>query len=117
MTRDVIVTCPPMLGQLDRFTDFAAEKGLTLHPANTTQVLSEDELCELIGLKLDAAQCRALSRQLNLDGDNLVRADEMVAALKKALSQSCVFGHILFRRRENTPRAHPTAASRPSTAS
>ncbi len=48
MTRDVIVTCPPMLGQLDRFTDFAAEKGLTLHPANTTQVLSEDELCELI---------------------------------------------------------------------
>ena len=48
MTRDVIVACPPMLGQLDRFTDFAAEKGLALHPANTTQVLSEDELCELI---------------------------------------------------------------------
>lgn len=43
--KDVLVTCPPMLGQFDRFTDFAAERGLKLHPAQVTQILSEDELC------------------------------------------------------------------------
>ena len=42
--KDVLVTCPPMLGQIDLFTDFAAERGLKLHPAKVTQILSEDEL-------------------------------------------------------------------------
>lgn len=44
--KDVLVTCPPMLGQIDLFYDYAAERGLKLHPAQVTQVLSEDELCE-----------------------------------------------------------------------
>jgi phosphoglycerate dehydrogenase-like enzyme len=48
MTKNVIVTCPPMLGQFDKFVDLAAEKGLTLHRAKTTQILSEEELCELL---------------------------------------------------------------------
>lgn len=46
--KDVVVTCPPMLGQLDRFMDLAASKGLRLHRAQVTQILSEDELCDLI---------------------------------------------------------------------
>ena len=46
--KDVIVTCPPMLGQFDRFVEPAEKLGLRLHRANVTQVLSEDELCELI---------------------------------------------------------------------
>lgn len=46
--KDILVTCPPMLGQLDRFVDFAADKGLRLHRAEVTQVLSEDELCALL---------------------------------------------------------------------
>lgn len=46
--KDVLVTCPPMLGQLDRFHDVAAEHGLKLHPAQTTQVLTEAELMALL---------------------------------------------------------------------
>src|SRR5690606_31124423 len=46
--KDVLVTCPPMLGQIGLFTDYAAERGLTLHPAQVTQTLSEDELKALL---------------------------------------------------------------------
>ena len=46
--KDVLVTCPPMLGQIDLFMDYAAERGLRLHPAKVTQVLSEDELQVLL---------------------------------------------------------------------
>lgn len=46
--KDVLVTCPPMLGQIDLFMELAAEQGLRLHPAKTTQVLSEDELKDLL---------------------------------------------------------------------
>lgn len=41
---DVLVTCPPMLGQIDRFTDYAAERGIRLVPAKVTQTLSVPEL-------------------------------------------------------------------------
>ena len=46
--KDVLVTCPPMLGQLHRFHDRAEKAGLKLHPAKTTQILSEDELMALL---------------------------------------------------------------------
>lgn len=46
--KDILVTCPPMLGQFDRFVDFAAERGLRLHRAQVTQTLSEDELCAVL---------------------------------------------------------------------
>jgi len=46
--KDVLITCPPMLGQIDLFTDYAAKRGLTLHPAKVTQILSEDELKSLL---------------------------------------------------------------------
>jgi D-3-phosphoglycerate dehydrogenase len=46
--KDVLVTCPPMLGQISRFVDYAAERGLRLHPAKVTQILSEDELKALL---------------------------------------------------------------------
>jgi len=46
--KDVLVTCPPMLGKLDLFMDYAAERGLKLHPAEVTQVLSEAELKTLL---------------------------------------------------------------------
>jgi phosphoglycerate dehydrogenase-like enzyme len=46
--KDVLVTCPPMLGQIGLFLDRAAERGLKLHPAKVTQILSEDELCDLL---------------------------------------------------------------------
>jgi D-3-phosphoglycerate dehydrogenase / 2-oxoglutarate reductase len=46
--KDVLVTCPPMLGQINLFMDYAAERGLKLHPAKVTQILSEAELKELL---------------------------------------------------------------------
>jgi len=46
--KDVLVTCPPMLGQIELLTGYGAEKGLTLHPAKVTQTLSEDELMRLL---------------------------------------------------------------------
>lgn len=44
----VLVTCPPMLGLIDEFLPYFEEKGLTGVPANVTQVMSEDELCEVL---------------------------------------------------------------------
>lgn len=44
----VLVTCPPMLGMIDEFIPFAAEKGLELVPAKVTQTLSEEELINLL---------------------------------------------------------------------
>ncbi|NPD15519.1 phosphoglycerate dehydrogenase [Xinfangfangia sp. D13-10-4-6] len=37
-----------MLGQIDLFMDYAAERGLKLHPAKVTQILSEEELKALL---------------------------------------------------------------------
>lgn len=45
---NVLVTCPPMLGQLNEFIAPAKALGLNLVPAQTTQVLSEDELINLL---------------------------------------------------------------------
>lgn len=44
----VLVTCPPMLGQFHKFVEPATEMGLELVPAQTTQVLSEEELIKLL---------------------------------------------------------------------
>ena len=46
--KDIVITCPPMLGQIGLFLDYAAERGLRLHPGKVTQVLSEDELKALV---------------------------------------------------------------------
>lgn len=46
--KNVLVTCPPMLGQIDLFMGYAAERNLKLHPAKVTQILSEDELKALL---------------------------------------------------------------------
>jgi len=46
--KDVLVTCPPMLGQIELFADYAAERGLKLHPAKVTQIMSEAELKDLL---------------------------------------------------------------------
>ncbi len=46
--KNVLVTCPPMLGQLGIFMDYAAQRGLKLHPAQVTQILTEAELKELL---------------------------------------------------------------------
>lgn len=46
--KDVLVTCPPMLGQLTCVLVYAAERGLKLHRANVTQTLTEDELRSLL---------------------------------------------------------------------
>ncbi|CUS47113.1 MAG: D-3-phosphoglycerate dehydrogenase [Idiomarinaceae bacterium HL-53] len=44
----VLVTCPPMLGMFEQFIEPAKELGLELVPAQTTQVLSEEELIKLL---------------------------------------------------------------------
>lgn len=44
----VLVTCPPMLGMIDNFHEYANSLGLRLHPAQTTQILQEEELIKLL---------------------------------------------------------------------
>lgn len=44
----ILVTCPPMLGLIDEFADAFAARGLAVEPAKTTQVLTEDELIDLL---------------------------------------------------------------------
>lgn len=46
----VLVTCPPMLGMFNEFVEPAKELGIELVAANTTQVLSEEELIKLLPL-------------------------------------------------------------------
>lgn len=44
----VLVTCPPMLGQIESFMDYARDLGLELVPARVTQTMSEGELVEML---------------------------------------------------------------------
>lgn len=44
----VVVTCPPMLGMIEDFRPAFEARGVELIAAKVVQVLSEDELCELI---------------------------------------------------------------------
>lgn len=46
--KKVLVTCPPMLGMFNEFVKPAKELGIELVAANTTQVMSEDELMTLL---------------------------------------------------------------------
>lgn len=46
--KDILVTCPPMLGQIDRFIEPAAALGLRLCPAKVTQILSVPELLQVV---------------------------------------------------------------------
>ncbi|WP_028672342.1 phosphoglycerate dehydrogenase [Saccharospirillum impatiens] len=46
--KKVLVTCPPMLGLIHEFMAPASKLGLELVPAKTTQVLSEEELIDLL---------------------------------------------------------------------
>lgn len=44
----ILVTCPPMLGLMDEFYSRFEEKGLTGVAANVTQIMSEEELMEVL---------------------------------------------------------------------
>lgn len=46
--KKILVTCPPMLGLFNEFVEPAKKLGLELVAANTTQILSEQELIELL---------------------------------------------------------------------
>ncbi len=49
MTRpNILVTCPPMLGLIDEFADAFDRNGLDFTPAKVTQILSEEELLDLV---------------------------------------------------------------------
>lgn len=45
---NILVTCPPMLGLIDEFADDFAKAGLDFTPAKVTQVLSVEELSDLL---------------------------------------------------------------------
>lgn len=45
---NVIVTCPPMIGLINEFMEYANSHQINLVPANVTQTLSESELINLI---------------------------------------------------------------------
>lgn len=44
----VLVTCPPMVGMIDAFLPAFERSGVEAVPAKVVQVLSEDELCEML---------------------------------------------------------------------
>jgi D-3-phosphoglycerate dehydrogenase len=46
--KKILVTCPPMLGMFEEFVKPAQEMGLELVAAQTTQVLTEEQLVELL---------------------------------------------------------------------
>ncbi len=44
----VLVTCPPMLGMIEEFRPLFESRGVEMTPAKVVQILSEDELCDLL---------------------------------------------------------------------
>ena len=44
----VLVTCPPMLGMIETFRPLFESRGVEVVPAKVVQVMTEDELCELL---------------------------------------------------------------------
>jgi D-3-phosphoglycerate dehydrogenase / 2-oxoglutarate reductase len=46
--KDILVTCPPMLGMIEEFYAPAEAHGLRLHPAKVTQTLSVQELVQTV---------------------------------------------------------------------
>ena len=44
----ILVTCPPMLGLIDEFSDTFAEAGLDYTPAQVSQVLDESTLIRML---------------------------------------------------------------------
>lgn len=44
----VLITCPPMLRAIDRFRPLFAERGIEITTPNVVQILSEEELIELV---------------------------------------------------------------------
>ena len=44
----VLVTCPPMLGMIETFRTLFESRGVEVVPAKVVQVMTEDELCELL---------------------------------------------------------------------
>jgi D-3-phosphoglycerate dehydrogenase len=48
VSKKILVSCPPMLGMFDEFIPAFAANGLEAHRAKVVQVLSEDELIELV---------------------------------------------------------------------
>jgi D-3-phosphoglycerate dehydrogenase len=45
---NILVTCPPMLGMIDEFIPYAKLKNINLIPAKVNQILSEEELIDLL---------------------------------------------------------------------
>lgn len=48
MTDTILITCPPMLGIIDEFTEVFANHGLAFEAAPVVQVMTEDELVEMV---------------------------------------------------------------------
>ena len=46
--KKILLTCPPMLKQFERYKEFAIENGLDVYCAPVTQIMTEDELIELV---------------------------------------------------------------------
>jgi len=44
----ILITCPPMLRAIDRFRDEFTKRGFEIHTPNVTQILSEEELLQLV---------------------------------------------------------------------
>jgi len=44
----ILITCPPMLRAIDRFRAEFARRGVEIHTPNVTQILSEEELLQLV---------------------------------------------------------------------
>ena len=45
----VLLTCPPMIGQLDKLQEILKENDIKIVVHEFTAVMGEDELCKIIG--------------------------------------------------------------------
>ena len=45
----VLLTCPPMIGQLSQLQDVLSKNNIDISVPNFTGLMSEEELCKIIG--------------------------------------------------------------------
>ena len=69
----ILVTCPPMIGMIDRFAPIFARRGLTFDAPEVTQTLSQAELVKTLGDYdgVDAVGHQAVSQDAQIVASSL----------------------------------------------
>ena len=79
----VLVTCPPMIGLIDKFKPLFSEKGINVDCPNVVQTLSVDELKSLV-----QSIERLVPNYISISHDNIVSLSVPPEKILNAINQT-----------------------------